>query len=381
MRVVLKAGLAVAAGFAALASGDPAQASSFKVLHAFSFSDIGYIPTGDLALDAAGNIFGTTAIGNQSGTIFQYALSTEAFQYLFSFNGAGDGAKPQGSLVLKDGGLYGTAASGGANNAGTVYRLDLASDALTTLHTFTGAEDGASPYGGLMLRKGEFYGAALQAGPLNGGVLYKIQRLSSKLTPLHTFDSKGENSPIGNVVLDSEGIVYGVNELNGKTSTGAIYAYDPATATFTILHAFDDKKMGAVPFAGVALFEGALYGTTYRGGQHNFGTVWKYDLATKTFTLLHSFAGTADGEQPQGRPAITRGGLLYGTAYSGGTYNYGTVFRIDLRTSKFKVLHDFQDSDGQYPEAGIALGKNGAIYGTAGLGGDGGGGTLFSITP
>ncbi len=377
--VFSKTTVAVAVGFAALAGGS-AYASTFNVLHAFSFSDLGYVPTGDLVLDAQGDIFGTTATGNQSGTVFRYTPSTSTFQYLYSFTGAADGAKPQGSLVLSGGGLYGTAASGGANNAGTVYRLDLASGAFATLHTFGGAADGASPYGGVTVRKGELFGVTLVSGPLNGGTLYRVNPSVPALKTLYAFDVKGERAPIGNVALDSAGIVYGANELNGKTSTGGVYSYDPSTATFTVLHAFADKKMGAVPFAGVALFENAVYGTTYRGGQNNFGTVWKYDLVKKTFTLLHSFAGAADGEQPQGRPAISRSGLLYGTAYAGGAYNYGTVYQINLRTAKFTVLHSFQAADGQYPEAGVALGKGGVIYGTAGLGGAGGG-TLFSITP
>ena len=104
-------------------------------LHGASFLLLlgsGCVPTGDLVLDDSGNVFGTTATGSQSGTIFQYAPSTNAFRFLFNFNGSGDGAKPQGSLLLKDGKLYGTAASGGANNAGTVYQLNLASASLTT---------------------------------------------------------------------------------------------------------------------------------------------------------------------------------------------------------------------------------------------------------
>ena len=370
-----------AAALAALAVCNPAQASTFKVLHAFSFSDLGYVPTGDLVLNAAGDIFGTTATGNQSGTVFRYVPSANSFQFLFSFTGAGDGAKPQGSLVLAGGSLYGTTASGGASNAGTVYRLDLASSALTTLHTFGGAADGASPYGGLTLHNGELFGAALQAGADNGGALYRVKPSAPTLTPLYAFDPKAENSPIGNVVVDGAGVIYGANELYARSSTGGVYSYDPATGKFTVLHAFTDKKMGAVPFAGVALFENALYGTTYRGGQHNFGTVWKYDLAKQTFSVLHSFAGAADGEQPQARPAITSGGMLYGTAYAGGTSSYGTVYKINLRTEKFTVIHDFNGADGQNPEAGIALGKGGTLYGTTALGGSGGGGVVFSVTP
>ena len=177
-------------------------------------------PTGDLVLDDSGNVFGTTATGSQSGTIFQYAPSTNAFRFLFNFNGSGDGAKPQGSLLLKDGKLYGTAASGGANNAGTVYQLNLASASLTTLHVFGGADDGASPYGGVVLQKGKLFGAALQAGAQNGGTLYSLALSSSLLTTLYGLDPKTENSPIGKVVLDGAGVVYGVNELNGKTATG-----------------------------------------------------------------------------------------------------------------------------------------------------------------
>jgi uncharacterized repeat protein (TIGR03803 family) len=130
---------------------------------------------------------------------------------------------------------------------------------------------------------------------------------------------------------------------------------------------------------------GNLYGTTQYGGTNGgYGTVFK--LSAGKLTLLHSFAGMPDGQNPYARLIRDSAGNLYGTTFFGGASGYGTVFKLDT-TGKLTILHSFNYSpDGAHPIAGLILDKAGNLYGTTSDGGDvncgfSGCGTLFKITP
>jgi uncharacterized repeat protein (TIGR03803 family) len=73
---------------------------------------------------------------------------------------------------------------------------------------------------------------------------------------------------------------------------------------------------------------GALYGTTYSGGAHGWGTVFTLDPTTRVLTTLHSFTDGADGANPQAGLVVGPSGALYGTTSQGGTGRYGTVFKL-----------------------------------------------------
>jgi uncharacterized repeat protein (TIGR03803 family) len=151
------------------------------VLHSFTISD-GEFPTGNLALDAAGNLYGTTINGGISGTTsgagygVVYKVNPAGQQtVLHNFTGWADGGNPQSGVILDSAGnLYGTAAVGGTANAGVVFRL-APNGIETVLYNFTGGDDGGSPYGGLVRDpSGNFYGTASFGGPYNTGVVFKL---------------------------------------------------------------------------------------------------------------------------------------------------------------------------------------------------------------
>jgi uncharacterized repeat protein (TIGR03803 family) len=156
-----------------------------------------------------------------------------------------------------------------------------------------------------------------------------------------------------------------------------------------VLHHFGGTTYdGTVPYAGLINVKDTLYGTTYYGGANSFGTVFSL-TPSGTETVLHSFAGheNGDGLEPEAG-LISVKGTLYGTTYGGGTYYYGTVFKI-TRGGTETVLHSFGGSgDGTYPYAGM-INVKGTLYGTTVAGGPStcryytltGCGTVFSITP
>jgi uncharacterized repeat protein (TIGR03803 family) len=156
------------------------------------------------------------------------------------------------------------------------------------------------------------------------------------------------------------------------------------------LHDFEAGADGASPFAGVVMdASGNLYGTTYEGGESNYGTVFMLsppkDVAGKWVeSVLHSFS-SSDGHYPMAGVTLDAAGNLYGTTYQGGSYGAGTVFKLTPPSSGQAVwtetiLHDFSNgADGGGPLAGVVLDPVGSVYGTAVAGGTGG--LVFKLFP
>src|SRR5271165_1433287 len=96
--------------------------------------------------------------------------------------------------------------------------------------------------------------------------------------------------------------------------------------------------------------------------------------AAQTFTILHNFTGGADGYAPNAGLTLGPSGVLYGTTFFGGRYDAGTVFKLKQMNSSWVVypLYEFTGGgDGGLPYGEVAIGPNGALYGTASFGGRG----------
>jgi len=133
---------------------------------------------------------------------------------------------------------------------------------------------------------------------------------------------------------------------------------------------------------------GALYGTTVSGGRgcNGYGCGTVFEVSTSGGgSILYSFEGGKDGEQPLGGLTDVDG-TLYGTTQVGGAHHDWTVFELNPSTGAEQVLYNFEGGkDGADPEAGL-ISVNGVLYGTTKLGGgstncSGGCGTVFDVTP
>ena len=313
-----------------------AHAQTYNVLHSFSGGADGKTPYG-LVRDQAGNLYGTTASGgaSNSGTVFKLdASGTETV--LYTFTGGADGKLPIGPLVLDpSGNLYGTTNDGGKPYAcflgyfgcGVVFKLDAAGEG-TVLYTFTGGTDGGEPYSVGLVRdaSGNLYGTTAAGGTSDEGTVFKLDT-TGKETVLYSFGSGGVE-PFAGLVRDASGNLYGTTT-NGGSGFGVVFKLDTAGKE-TVLHKFTGGADGAVPYAGLVLdAAGNFYGTTTAGGASNFGTVFKLDTAG-TETVLHSFTGGADGAVPYAGLVLDAAGNFYGTTTAGGASNFGTVFEIEM---------------------------------------------------
>ncbi len=318
-----------------------------------------------------------------SGAVGAHAASVDAVAV---FNAKTGGARPSSAPAFGANGLlYGTTISDDQAGHGVIYRLDPSSGALTTLYTFQGGNDGATP-GPVIFFKGNLYGTTSYGGQYGYGTAYRANPTSGKLTVLHQFtDSDDGARPMGKLLATVSGILYGTTFAGGSDGGGIVFSLNPQTDEFQTIHSFGPNE-GAFPAAGLAAdAQGVLYGTTSEGGTNGFntGTVFKVDPSTGAFSTLCAFVPSEPyGISPYSTPALDlQHGLLFGTNTGGGTNNHGTVFKLNLATEKVTTLHAFQNtSDGTGPWGSVSL-RKGTLYGVTISGGSvsGGGGEVYSI--
>jgi uncharacterized repeat protein (TIGR03803 family) len=155
------------------------------------------------------------------------------------------------------------------------------------------------------------------------------------------------------------------------TIVAALFPFASAQAVkSTVLYSFSGGSDGLAPTSGLIEDKaGKFYSTTYAGGSSGDGAV--FTLAPNgTETVLHSFAGGSDGANPQSGLAIDRQGNLYGTTTDGGAGGLGTVFKLAPDGTE-TVLHSFAGgyNDGESPFGGVIVDDKGNLYGTTQDGG------------
>jgi uncharacterized repeat protein (TIGR03803 family) len=313
------------------------------------------------------------------------ASPANTFKTLVNFDGTNGATPVYTSLVQgRDGDFYGTTLGGGANGAGTVFKITSAGT-VTILYSFcsqANCADGSGPYAGLVqARDGNFYGTTYQGGASGiFGTVFKITP-GGAFTTLHSFNLADGAGPFAALVQATSGNFYGTTSGGGPSNDGTVFKISPS-GTLTTLHTFDGSD-GAQPFAAlVQATNGDFYGTTPYGG--GYGTVFRI-TPSGTLTTLHSFNLT-DGSYPNGLIQATDGNF-YGTTYGGGTLNIcsgngcGTVFKITPQGT-LTTLHDCDSVDGTNPVAVLDQGSDGNFYGTTYAGGNRGSwGTVFEVTP
>src|SRR5579864_2990520 len=148
-----------------------------------------------------------------------------------------------------------------------------------------------------------------------------------------------------------------------------------------VIHSFAGAD-GSGPYAAlIQATDGNYYGTTAQGGASNMGTVFKMTL-NGSVTILHSFAGGAsDGASPFAPLIQATDGNFYGTTYSGGASDMGTVFML-TPGGAYTQLYAFTGGaqDGRNPRAALLQTLDGSLYGTTQFGGTADRGTLFAMT-
>jgi uncharacterized repeat protein (TIGR03803 family) len=332
----------------------------------------GSYPEGTLVQATNGKLYGTTYYGGFSdsncqpgcGTVFEITAAGELTTlYIFCKQSAcSDGARPMAGLIqANNGNLYGTAAQGGANSSGTVFRIT-PEGTLTTLYSFcvlSGCADGSAPLGGLIqARDGNFYGTTCCGGS-NGvsGTVFRITP-NGKLTTLHSFDGFDGELPFAGLVEATDGNFYGTT-YQGGMYYGTVFKITPAGQLTTLASFCPEPHLGcpngAFPNAGLVQgTDGNFYGTTtYFIGSKTLATVFKVSFKGK-FIPLHKFNG-ADGDLPYAGLIQATNGNFYGTTYGGGSRGDGTVFGLEVGLGPFVEIRPMSGKAGT---SVIVLGNN-----------------------
>jgi len=367
--------------------------SSDTVLYSFTGGNDGIYPQGTLLRDSAGNFYGTTYQGgmqgaNGYGTVFKLAPDgTETV--LHSFAGKpGDGANPNAGFIEDSAGnLYSTTINDGAYTGGTVFEI-AADGTESLLYSFCAVDypycsDGVNPYAGLIEDSaGNFYGTTSAGGGSENcsfgcGTVFKLAPNGTE-TVLYSFKGESDGAvPYGGVIADRKGNLYGTTYKGGANNYGTVFKLAP-NGTETVLYSFCAQANctdGSYPDAGLIMKDKNLYGTTYYGGA-GYGTVFEV-APNGTETVLHSFGG-GDGANPADGLLKDGAGNFYGSTVAGGTEGYGTVFQLAPDGTE-TVLHSFTDgSDGAVPYGGLIM-KGAHLYGTTSEGGTDNYGTVFDV--
>jgi uncharacterized repeat protein (TIGR03803 family) len=354
--------------------------------------------------------------------LFSFGLQAQSLTptQLFAFacdstgNSCPDGAFPNSLLQSADLNFYGTTPAGGTGNQaqGTVFKIT-PSGQLTVLFTFVADQNGAYPNGAqpsslVEGNDGFLYGAALQGGPNNTGLIFKLSKTGT-LTILNSAVGYKGLGPT-TLVLGADGNLYGGTFGDAGTG-GSLFRVTPSGA-YKLLHAFNLPQEGPMTMGMTLASDGNLYGTTL-GDEDLLTTFFRLTTSGK-FTILQTLHY---GQFPVSPPVQASDGKLYGgmsrfegqaeaglfgTSFSGkdfqdilapqlqfGDYeryltpasdsnlwsvvdhtNLGTI-EVDCLSLNGTLLQTatFNGANGEYPDAALVQASDGSFFGVTELGG------------
>jgi uncharacterized repeat protein (TIGR03803 family) len=272
----------------------------------------------------------------------------------------------------------GSIQAGQKNSGGTFASPE---NTYSVLYEFQSGADGAGPLGDLIQDSaGNLYGTTQLGGSKNDGVAFKIDPNGNEST-LHSFNGTGGEWPLAGLVRNAAGDVYGTTAYGGSFHRGVVFKLDPSGHE-TVLHNFSGTD-GNGPNGDLTLDSaGNIYGTTSAGGTKNLGVIFKLDSSGNE-TVLYNFRSPG-GAAPNGGLVRDAAGNLFGTTSEGGQgcnrMGCGVVFKLDPNGGE-TVLHLFIGTDGATPTAPLLPDAAGNLYGTTSAGGAGAHGVVFKIDP
>ncbi|HEY4112944.1 MAG TPA: choice-of-anchor tandem repeat GloVer-containing protein [Rhizomicrobium sp.] len=384
-----------------------ADAVTFKTIYSFcaeSNCADGALPNGGLAMDADGNLYGTTQLGGSDGhgMIFELQPGQRGkwnYKQLWSFCHQQQCKKGNSTVVpvIVDnaGNLYGAGPATTGKDDQEIFKLS-ADGTYATLYQFdtNAGPDGpltyrraapGAPYDGRSSLSGTLGSGVFSLTPINGGwteaTVYEFCSLpncedgnDSVAPPLRGYHHRILGTTVTGGPNQNGGVIYEIKKDKGQWIE-------------QVLHNFCSQSGctdGSQPRVSVAEDKpGNIFGTTATGGQFGQGVI--YELSnTNQFSVLYSFCSKSfcpDGAAPQATVTLGPDDNLFGTTSGGGT-GYGVLYW--LAPGQLIVLHTFCSesgcSDGEVPTSQLLMDHKGRLFGTTRGGGNGSGeGTVFEF--
>jgi hypothetical protein len=332
--------------------------SSTPVIVASIPQNDGYALSSPLSIDQAGDLFSTCSDGGPGGygTVFEIPKAASGYGtpiLLQSFNGT-NGALPQQSGVILDsmGDLFGTTSSGAVSVGGSVYEIQNTSTgyaATSSTLASLGASpvvDGvidASPMGGLITDKtGNLFGATYSGGVTGGGSIFEIAKVGSTYASSPISLASVDGFIANTITMDASGNLFGVSSGYGSLFNGSIFEIVKTASGYagtpTVLTDFSGGATTGYGAVGGLLIDSAgnLFGATSYGGTGGGGTIFEIAKTASGYasmpTALVDFSGV--GSSPNGYLIADSAGDLFGTA-NGGAGGQGWVFEIAKTASGY----------------------------------------------
>ena len=371
-------------------SGQAGSAQTYTFSTLYSFPGTAGSPQGPASpiIDSSGNVYGTSLGGKYGfGTVFK-VTPKGVMSVIHDFGGtASDGKDPVTIIRNSTGTIFGITSFGGANNQGNIFKL-APNGTETILYNFTTEND--LPLSLLLDSTGDLYGYYEDgSNNLTIGSVFKFTH-AGVFSHIYTFCSLSNcadgSVPWGPLILKG-GNLYGATEYGGVQAPndlglGVVFELTPGGEE-TVLHAFTGPPNdGDFPLAKVTQDSaGNLYGTTEYGGAQDLGTIYKIDTSGVESILYNfcSLPNCADGELPIAPVVVDAEGNLFGTTWHGGPSNDGgTVYRLSP-AGVLTVLHDAVSG-----KAGVGnklvMSVSGSLYGVTYYGGTNHTGAIYKLT-
>ena len=336
--------------------------------------------------DGTYSVIVSNAVGTASAeavlTVFPVSVGGTQLSSLHWFTGGEDGSTPNALALGSNGLLYGTTQSDGIDHAGTVFTI-ATNGAFNTLVAFN-LTNGADPLAAVVQGvDGNFYGTTEGGGTNSDGTIFKMTA-DGALAPLCFFTNEDDINPYTALVQGTNGSFYGATENANAAGDGNIIEIS-SNGALNVVYSFTGGLDGNAPVGAlVQAADGNLYGMTAGGGAHNYGGIFRM-TPSGALTNIYFFTGGTNGYNPAGALVQAADGDFYGVTKRNtldGLAFYGTIFKVSTNGAftTLYTLNPFVNGDGAYPFAGLIQAADGNFYGTTYLGGANSDGTVFRIT-